>query len=110
MSRTTTSVARIWRGSTRAARADQYIEFLVERAVPDYRQTPGNLDVKLLVRIDGERADFLFLTLWESEAAIRNFAGADITRAKYYPEDPEFLLELVPEVEHYDVIGWPAAR
>lgn len=46
---------------------------------------------------------FLTVTTWESEDAIRAFAGSDLLRAKYYPEDREFLLEFEPEVQHFVV-------
>jgi hypothetical protein len=51
-------------------------------------------------------------TFWESFDAIRAFAGADYERARYYPEDDEYLLEREPHVTHYDVLasfGDPAA-
>ena len=32
------------------------------------------------------------------------FAGGELTKAKYYEFDPEFLLELEPEVIHFEVI------
>ncbi len=35
----------------------------------------------------------------------RAFAGADVEKAKYYPEDAEFLLEYEPRVVHYEVVG-----
>ncbi len=44
------------------------------------------------------------MTLWESEAAIRAFAGADYVRARYYPEDDDYLLEREPFVTHHDVL------
>jgi hypothetical protein len=34
------------------------------------------------------------ITFWESEEAIRAFAGDDINVAKYYDFDKDFLLEL----------------
>jgi hypothetical protein len=43
-------------------------------------------------------------TLWQDEVAIRSFAGHDINRAKYYDFDPGFLLEMEPEVTHFDII------
>lgn len=43
------------------------------------------------------------LTFWTSEDAIRAFAGDDVLRAKYYPEDEGFLLEFEPEVRHFEV-------
>jgi hypothetical protein len=48
------------------------------------------------------------MTFWRDEAAIRAFAGDELTRAKYYPEDSEFLLELEPHVVHYQVMGHAA--
>jgi hypothetical protein len=48
-------------------------------------------------------AEFTTLTLWDSMDAIRRFAGDEPERARYYPEDPEYLLEMTPFVEHYEV-------
>jgi hypothetical protein len=42
------------------------------------------------------------VTVWESEAAIRAFAGDDISVAKYYDFDKDFLLELEPCSTHYE--------
>lgn len=42
------------------------------------------------------------MTFWEGMSSIRRFAGEDVERAKYYPEDKEFLLEFEPEVVHYE--------
>ena len=55
----------------------------------------------------GNKAHFLLLTLWESEDAIKRFAGSNIEKAKYYPEDELFLLELEPTVTHYEVVVKP---
>ena len=42
-------------------------------------------------------------TLWSSMDAIKSFAGENPDRARYYPQDDEFLLEREPLVTHYDV-------
>ena len=102
-------IARIWHGRTRAEHADAYLVFLRERAIPDYQATPGNRGVFLLRRIEGDEAHFLTLTHWESLEAIRAFAGEDIARAKYYPEDQDFLLEFEPTVQHYELEAAPVA-
>jgi len=48
--------------------------------------------------------------LWHGVVpAIRAFAGDDIERARYYPEDRTFLLEMEPRVTHYEVLGAPIA-
>jgi hypothetical protein len=36
--------------------------------------------------------------------AIRRFAGDDYERARYYPEDDEFLVEREPFVTHHEVL------
>ncbi len=97
-------IARIWHGKTRAADAGRYLEFLKQRAIPDYKSVRGNQGVYLLRRVEGEQAHFLTLTFWESRQAIEGFAGAEIEKAKYYPEDKDFLLEFEPTVSHYEVV------
>lgn len=96
-------IARIWHGRTPAAQADAYLEFLRQRALPDYASIPGNRRAFILRRLGGGEAHFLTLTHWDSPGAIEAFAGRDISRARYYPEDRGFLLEFEPTVEHYEL-------
>jgi hypothetical protein len=60
--------------------------------------------VYTLRRIDGETAHFLMLSLWDSVASIKTFAGNDYEKARYYPEDRDFLLEFEEHVTHYEVM------
>ncbi len=98
-------IARTWHGVTPSEKADEYLHLMLTVAVPDYRSVPGNLGVYVLRRFEGDQAHFLLLTLWQSEDAIRAFAGAEMDKAKYYAFDREFLLELEPTVTHYDVFA-----
>lgn len=98
-------IARIWHGVTAAERADEYLDYLNETGVPDYRATEGNRGVYVLRRVEGGEAHFLTLSFWESLGAIEGFAGSDPERARYYPEDEEFLLHFEPEVRHYEVVA-----
>src|SRR5215472_2632561 len=98
-------VTRIWHGRTRRQRADDYSAFLTMRAIPDYRETPGNLEAVILRRDEGEVSHFLTVTRWESEEAIRAFAGDDLLKAKYYPEDKGFLLEFEARVQQFTVVA-----
>lgn len=100
-------IARIWHGMTAAAKSDEYLDYLNRTGVPDYRATEGNRGVYVLRRIEDERAYFLTLSFWESIEAIRGFAGPDPERARYNPEDEEFLLDFEPTVEHYEVLTGP---
>jgi hypothetical protein len=45
------------------------------------------------------------MTFWENMSVIQGFAGEEVDRAKYYPEDKGFLLEFEPTVVHYEVVG-----
>lgn len=97
-------IARTWRGVTRAADADRYVEHLHATGFPGYRDAEGNRGVLALRRVQGDRAEFLLVTLWESEEAIRRFAGDDPGRAVFYPGDDPFLLERGERVDHYEVV------
>ncbi len=98
-------IVRMWHGRVPTSRARAYREFLIQRAIPDYRSVPGNLSVRILERSEPDATHFMTLTTWESLDAIRAFAGDDPERAKYYPEDASFLLEFEPRVVHYEVAG-----
>ena len=97
-------IARTWHGMVPAAKADAYHRFLVGSGLKDYRATPGNRGVYILRRFEGDRAHFLLVSLWDSMEAVRRFAGDDVEKAHYYPEDPGFLIELEPSVTHYEVL------
>ena len=100
-------IARLWHGAVPSRRSDAYLRYLEETGGPDSRATPGNRGVYILRRVEGETAHFLFVSLWDSVDAIAAFAGADIEKAYYYPEDAEYLLELEPTVTHYEVVAKP---
>jgi len=102
-------IARTWHGVVRVEDADRYHAYLFETGVPGCRETPGNLGVRVLRRIDGSEAHFLFISFWESVDAIRAFAGDDIEQAHYYAEDRKYLLELEPTVTHYEVLEAPGS-
>lgn len=96
-------IARLWHGMTPTAKADAYLAFLQRRALPDYRSTPGNIAAYILRRPEGEVTHFTTLTCWDRLESIEAFAGADISRAKYYPEDADFLIEFEPTVQHSEL-------
>lgn len=98
-------IMRMWRGATEARKADAYSEVLERTGVKELSGTPGNRGVWVLRRFAGDRAEFLVLSLWESPEAIRAFAGQDIDKAVFYPEDDEYLVERGPTVYHYEVIA-----
>lgn len=96
-------IARIWHGAVPADKQDAYRGYLAKTGVPDSRATPGNRGVTVLERREDGVAHFVFISLWDSLEAIRAFAGEPVEKARYYPEDAEYLLELEPTVTHYEV-------
>jgi heme-degrading monooxygenase HmoA len=96
-------IARIWRGTTRLDVAEEYAEYMRQTGLAEYRTTPGNAGAWMLWRPVGDNAEFIALSFWESEEAIKAFAGDDISRAVYYPEDDRYLVDRNDEVEHYNL-------
>jgi hypothetical protein len=97
-------IARRWHGRIPAAKSDEYLLLMAEVGLPDYRSTAGNRGACCLHRRDGDVVHVEMFTVWEDEGAIRRFAGDDLLKAKYYNFDPDYLLELEPEVIHFEVI------
>ncbi|HEX7119246.1 MAG TPA: antibiotic biosynthesis monooxygenase [Longimicrobiales bacterium] len=96
-------IARTWRGATRAEDAEAYAAYLEKTGLAEYRATPGNRGVLALRRVVEGRAEFLLISFWESEEAIRGFAGDSIERAVFYPEDDRFLIDRDLHVHHHEV-------
>jgi heme-degrading monooxygenase HmoA len=97
-------IARTWRGATKAKDAEAYLEYLHQTGFAEYRKIAGNRGVLGLRRIVNDRAEFLLVSLWESEAAIRQFAGEEIEKAVFYSEDDRFLVDRDNYVSHYEVV------
>ena len=96
-------IMREWRAEIRRTLKDEYVAYVNATGIAGYRQTPGNLGAVIATRdIDAERTEIVTLSWWKDEAAIRAFAGNEIGRAHYYPEDGRFLLTRPETVQHYD--------
>ena len=100
-------IARFWRGVVPTSKADEYYDYLEKTGLREYRATEGNRGVYVFRRIENDRAEFLLLSIWESYDAIKKFAGPNFEKAVYYPEDKNFLLELEPNVVHYEILAQP---
>jgi len=86
-------IVRTWSGRTALMDGDAYERFMIERAAPDYASVDGLKKLYFTRRDEGDVSHFLLITIWESIEAVGNFAGADPSKAKYYPEDDRYLLE-----------------
>ncbi len=96
---------REWRGWVPNAKAKDYVRVLEQTGLKDLAATPGNRGTILLQTVVGEETEFVLMSLWQSEAHIRAFAGADVTLARYYPEDDDYLTFKAKRIRHYNVIA-----
>jgi heme-degrading monooxygenase HmoA len=97
--------ARIWHGKTGLSNYEAYTDFLNRVAIPDYQKTKGFIGLSFLRNIQGNEGHFNLITYWENLDVIKNFAGEDFEKAKYYPEDDNFLLEFEDKVIHFEVFA-----
>jgi len=96
------AVVRMWRGVVRTADRDEYVDYVERTGVEEYRSTPGNRDAWTLTReLPGGLTEIVTVSRWDGFDSIRAFAGDDIDRAVYYPEDDRFLVERDVTVRHY---------
>lgn len=97
-------VVRMWRGVVRSKDRQAYVEYIERTGMREYRETPGNEEAWMLSRDLGDgRTEIVTLSRWESSEAIVGFAGDDIERAVFYPEDEEYLIERDLTVRHYRI-------
>jgi heme-degrading monooxygenase HmoA len=96
-------IARIWKGRVRREDGDEYAQYILDTGFAEYSATPGNRGAWMLRRDEDALTEFITFTLWDSLDAVRAFAGDDVEKAVYYPEDERYLVELEPKVKHYDV-------
>jgi hypothetical protein len=104
-------IMRIWRGVVATDRVVEYVRYIEETGLAEYAEVPGNEGAQMVTReLGGGRTEVMTVSWWDSLTSIRGFAGADIERAKYYPEDDDYLLEREDLVRHYVVAAQAPTR
>jgi antibiotic biosynthesis monooxygenase (ABM) superfamily enzyme len=96
-------IARVWHGATRAEDADAYAAYVEKTGLESARALPGNRGTLVLRRVNGDRAEFETILLFDSLDDVRAFAGDDIETAVFYPEDDEYLVDRDLVSRHFDV-------
>ncbi|MFL6935390.1 MAG: antibiotic biosynthesis monooxygenase family protein [Xanthobacteraceae bacterium] len=97
----TPKIARIWRGRTIAARADEYAAYLYAHGIRPLEDKA--LGVQLLREDRADETEFVTISYWESVEAMSRFAGKDPRRIHHLARDPEFLIELPESVQVLDI-------
>jgi antibiotic biosynthesis monooxygenase (ABM) superfamily enzyme len=96
-------IARVWRGATRAQDADEYAAYVEATGLESARALPGNRGTLVLHRVEGNRAEFETIILFDSLDDVRAFAGDDLEEAVFYPEDDRYLVDRDLVSRHYEV-------
>jgi len=97
------AIMRLWHGEVAIENADEYEEFMIKKAAPDYSSVEGLLNLSFQRKNEKTKAHFLLVTIWDSLESIKKFAGEEPELAKYYPEDDDFLLEKEKYSSMYEV-------
>ena len=95
------TIARIWRGRTTRARADEYAAYLYEHGIKPLEEKA--LGVQLFREDRAEDSEFVTISYWENVEAMSRFAGKDPRRIHHLPRDPEFLIELPHGVQVLEI-------
>ena len=98
-------IVRMWRGQAKAANADAYERFVTTKVFAELPAIAGHRGAYLLKRPieNGNEVEFIAVTLWESLAAIRGFAGDDIDRAVIEPDARAVLSRFDEVVRHFEL-------
>lgn len=98
-------IARIWHGWTTPGNADKYESLLKEEIFVsiENRRIPGFKSIQLLRREIGAEVEFITIMLFDSLAAVREFAGEDYEVA-VIPEKARSVLSHFDErSKHYEI-------
>jgi hypothetical protein len=95
-------IARIWRGRTTAAKADEYARYLRETGIPPLEEKA--LGVQMFREDQDGESEFVTISYWESVEAMSRFAGDDPRRIHHLPRDPEYLIELPESVQVLQIV------
>lgn len=98
-------IARIWWGTVPMEKAKDYIDLTKRRAIPDYRKAPGNLGLTFLQRTEGAFMHLTLISYWKDLDSVIQFAGEDYQKARYHPDDDDFLVDKLESVVHHEVFA-----
>lgn len=98
-------ITRIWHGKTKKEYADEYLNYMEETGIHDYRDISGNISAKILRRIEDDICHFWTISEWDNLESIKKFAGENYEKARYYPDDKKYLLEFEETVLHCETFS-----
>lgn len=103
-------ISRVWSGRTAVENADAYERALREDVFPGIEgRVDGFRRAYVLRRSLGDGVEFVVITMFDSLAAIRRFAGEDYEVAVIEPEARKLLEQADERARHYETAAFPGA-
>jgi hypothetical protein len=96
------TIARIWRGRTRADVADSYEHYLKAEGIPPLEKTA--LGVQLFREDREAESWFTTISYWSDIDAMTAFTKGKPTKVHHLDRDAEFLIELPERIEIHRIL------
>jgi len=100
--KTKKAIGRLWHGVASKGNLGCILEELSSTRLRGSLEAKGNLGGLVLSRESNGAAEVYVLTLWESEEAIRGFAGDNLHAPAYRPGDEKYVVSQEPQVKYFD--------
>ena len=100
-------ILRMWKARSTPEKSDHYIQDATTRVFPALEEIKGHRRAYLLQRPVDEDVELVVLTLWESMAALSEFAGTEPEKAVVEPEARAVLTSFDESVTHFEVVRSP---
>jgi hypothetical protein len=96
-------ISRHWTGVSKPGRARDYEDHLRSETFPAIAAIPGFRRASILRRDIEDGTEFQIVTVWDSIAAIRAFAGPTVDLAVVPPVVQALMLRCDDHVKHFEV-------
>jgi len=97
-------ISRLWHGWTTYANADAYEQLLRSEVLPGIHRVNGFKGAHLLRRDNKDEVEFVTLTLFDSLAAVKEFAGEDYELAVVPAQARKLLSRFDARSAHYETV------
>ena len=91
------TIARVWRGRTTRARADEYEQYNYDVGIRPLIEKA--LGVQTFREDRETETEFVTISYWESLESMSRFTGGDPSRIHHLERDKDFLIELPKSVQ-----------
>jgi heme-degrading monooxygenase HmoA len=98
-------ISRHWKGIVRRDLADRYVSHLEDDTFPQLASLAGFVRATILRRDVESGTEFQVVTLWDSLAAIKAFAGADVEAAVVPDKARDMMVDYDRRAAHYEVVA-----